>query len=234
MGEDSRMGFVAGLEDVVAAETRLSGVDGEAGELTIAGFPVEEMAGRASFEETVYLLWHDVLPDSGQLADFREELAGLRELSLATLDLLWAVAAEKVPVMDALRMAAGTVSPGTDDKEALALVARLPTIVAAYSRMLEGEEPVAPDPGLGHAANYLFMLTGEVPGAEFTRALDTYLSTVSDHGMNASTFAARVIVATRSDFVSAVVGARSEEHTSELQSRGHLVCRLLLEKKTET
>ena len=109
--------------------------------------------------------------------------------------------------MDALRMAVGTVSPGTDDDEALALVARIPTIVAAYSRMLEGEEPVAPDPEFGHAANYLYMLTGEVPGAEFTRALDTYLSTVSDHGMNASTFAARVIVATRSDFVSAVVGA---------------------------
>src|SRR5918997_2639906 len=109
--------------------------------------------------------------------------------------------------MDALRMAAGTVSPGTDEEEALALVASLPTMVAAYSRFLGGEEPVGPDPELGHAANYLYMLTGEVPGAEFARALDTYLSTVSDHGMNASTFAARVIVSTRSDFVSAVVGA---------------------------
>src|SRR5215211_5941662 len=207
MGESSGTGFVAGLEDVVAAETRLSGVDGEAGELTIAGFSVEELAGRASFEETVYLLWHDVLPGSGQLADFREELAGRRELPPATLDLLRAVASEKVTEMDALRMAAGTVSSGTDEEEALALVARLPTIVAAYSRMLEGEEPVVPDPELGHAANYLYMLTGEVPGTEFTRALDTYLTTVSDHGMNASTFAARVVVATRSDFVSAVVGA---------------------------
>ena len=192
---------------MVAAETRLSGVDGEAGELIIAGFQVEELAGRASFEETVYLLWHDILPTSGQLVDFREEVAGRRELPPATLDLLRAVAAEKVPAMDALRMAAGTVSPGTDYEEALALVARLPTIVTAYWRMLDGEEPVDPDPELGHAANYLYMLTGEVPGAEFARALDTYLSTVSDHGMNASTFAARVIVATRSDFVSAVVGA---------------------------
>jgi citrate synthase len=207
MGESSKTGFVAGLEDVVAAETRLSGVDGDAGELIIAGFPVEEMAGRASFEETVYLLWHDGLPDPGQLADFREELAGRRELSPATLDLLRAVAEEKVPVMDALRMAAGTVRSGTDEEEALALVASLPTIVAAYSRMLEGEEPVDPDPELGHAANYLYMLTGEAPGAEFTRALETYLNAVSDHGMNASTFVARVIVSTRSDFVSAVVGA---------------------------
>ena len=207
MGESSRTGFVAGLEDVVAAETRLSGVDGEEGELTIAGFPVEELAGRASFEEVVYLLWHGALPDPGQLGGFRRELAGRRELPGATLNLLRAVAAQKVPAMDALRMAAGTVSTGTDDEDALALVALLPTIVAAYWRLLEGEEPVAPDPELGHAANYLYMLTGEVPGVEFTRALETYLNTVSDHGMNASTFAARVIVATRSDFVSAVVGA---------------------------
>src|SRR5829696_3243118 len=105
MGESCGTSLVAGLADVVAAETRLSGVDGEAGELTIAGFSVEEFVGRASFEETVYLLWHDVLPGAGQFADFREELAGRRELPPATLDLLRAVASEKVPAMDALRMA---------------------------------------------------------------------------------------------------------------------------------
>ena len=207
MGENSGTGFVAGLEDVVAVETRLSGVDGEAGELTIAGFPVEELAGRATFEEVVYLLWNDELPDEGRLGDFRAELAGRRGLSRATLDLLRSAAEEKVPVMDTLRMAAGSVRTGEDEEEALSLVSSLPTIVAAYWRMLGGEEPVAPDPGLGHAANYLYMLTGERPGAEFVRALDTYLGAVSDHGMNASTFVARVIVSTRSDFVSAVVGA---------------------------
>ena len=207
MGANSGTGFVAGLEDVVAAETRLSGVDGEAGELTIAGFPVEELAGRASFEEVVYLLWNDGLPDADQFEEFRRELAGRRGIPRATLELLQAVAAERVPVMDAVRMAAGTVSPGTDGEEALALVASLPTIVAAYWRMLGGEEPVAPDPELGHAANYLYMLMGEVPGEEFVRGLETYLGAVSDHGMNASTFVARVIVSTRSDFVSAVTGA---------------------------
>jgi citrate synthase len=207
MGENSGTGFVAGLEDVVAVETRLSGVDGEAGELTIAGFPVEELAGGASFEEVVYLLWNDELPDAGRLADFRNELAGRREVPRATLDLLRSVAAERVPVMDALRMAAGTVRTGADDEEALALVACLPTIVAAYWRMLGGEELVEQDPGLGHTANYLYMLTGERPGTEFVRALDTYLGAVSDHGMNASTFVARVIVSTRSDFVSALAGA---------------------------
>jgi citrate synthase len=199
--------FAPGLEGVVAADTRLSGVDGEAGELVIAGFPVEELAGRASFEETVYLLWRGTLPDLEQLAAFREALAGRRALPRATLNLLRSVAAEGVPPMDALRMAAGTVMPGTSDEEALALVSRLPTIVAAYWRMLGGEEPVEPDPELRHAANYLYMLTGEAPGEGFARALESYLNTVSDHGMNASTFAARVIVSTRSDMVSAVVGA---------------------------
>ncbi len=192
---------------MVAAETRLSGVDGDAGELTIAGFPVEELAGRASFEEVLYLLWNDELPDAGRLERFREGLAARRGLPTATLGLLRAVAGEKVSVMDALRMAAGTVRTGGDEEEALALVAGMPTIVAAYWRMLGGEEPVDPDPELGHAANYLYMLTGQVPGVEFVRALDTYLGAVSDHGMNASTFVARVVVSTRSDFVSAVAGA---------------------------
>ena len=207
MGENSGTGFVAGLEDVVAVETRLSSVEGEAGELTIAGFLVEELARRASFEEVLYLLWNDELPDAERLADLRERLTGRREVPRATLELLRSVAAEKVPVMDALRMAAGTVRTGADDEEAFVLVSCLPTIVAAYWRMLGGEEPVAPDPELGHAANYLYMLTGDVPGGEFARALETYLGAVSDHGMNASTFVARAIVSTRSDFVSAVAGA---------------------------
>jgi citrate synthase len=215
MSDNHRTVFVSGLEGVVAAETRLSSVDGEAGELIIAGFPVEELASRASVEETAYLLWHDALPDSGQLGSFREELGTRRALPTATLDLLRAAASQEAPTMDALRMAAGTVNLGvhgdaTVDRshaEALALVACLPTIVAAYWRLLDGEEPVAPDPELGHAANYLYMLTGERPSAEFVRALETYLNAVVDHGMNASTFAARVIISTRSDVVSAVVGA---------------------------
>jgi citrate synthase len=210
MKQRSQTVLASGLDGVVAAETRLSAVDGEAGELTIAGFPVEQLAGRATFEEVVYLLWHDALPDPKQLATFREELGARRALPSATLKLLRAAAAERVPAMDALRMAAGTVSlGGADDSyaEALALVARLPGIVAAYSRLLGGEEPVAPDPELGHAANYLYLLRGEEPGVESVRALETYLNTATDHGMNASTFAARVIISTRSDVVSAIVGA---------------------------
>ena len=210
MKQGSQTVVAAGLDGVVAAETRLSAVDGEAGELVIAGFPLEELASRATFEEVVYLLWHDALPRSGELASFREELAARRALPGATVELLRAAAAEDVPAMDALRMAAGRVSlGGVEDprEEALALVARVPAIVAAYWRLANGEEPVAPDPALGHAANYLYMLDGQEPGGESVRALETYLNAVSDHGMNASTFAARVIVSTRSDVVSAVVGA---------------------------
>jgi citrate synthase len=216
MSEDQTASFVPGLRGVVAAETRLSKVDGANGELIIAGFPVEELATRASFEECVYLLWHDALPGAGELEDLRRSLAEESGLSGATLDLLRAAAKESVPVMDALRMAAGTVGLGSSngssgdanyDQDALTLLARAPEIAASYWRMLNGEKVVEPDPELGYAENYLYMLTGEVPDAEHARALETYLNTVVDHGMNASTFAARVIISTRSDIVSAVVGA---------------------------
>lgn len=208
--------FVPGLEGVVATETRVSSVDGKRGELIVAGFPIEELASRASFEEMLYLLWNDALPNAEQLADFRKSLASRRSLPRATLELLRAAASEKASPMDALRMAAGTICLGTpqdaaaedeDLREALSLVARFPTIVAAYQRLLDDEEPVESEPELSHAANYLYMLSGEVPGEEYVRALETYLNTVADHGMNASTFAARVIVSTRADIVSAVVGA---------------------------
>jgi citrate synthase len=105
--------------------------------------------------------------------------------------------------MDALRMGAGTIR---SDAPADVLAA-LPTIVAAYWRLLHGQEPIAPRADLGHAANYLYMLSGEVPSAERVRGLETYLNTVVDHGLNASTFTARVITSTGSDLVSAVVGA---------------------------
>ncbi|MBI1881680.1 MAG: citrate synthase/methylcitrate synthase, partial [Chloroflexi bacterium] len=192
--------FVPGLEGVVAAQTRLSSVDGQAGELIIAGFPVEELASRASFEETVYLLWRDTLPNARQLADFQQALAARRELSTATLDLLRAAASRPVSVIDALRMAAGTLSlqtPDDSEQQALALVASFPTIVAAYWRLLNREEPLVPRPDLGHAANYLYLLFGHNPTPEHVRGLETYLNTVVDHGMNASTFTARVIISTQ-------------------------------------
>lgn len=203
--------FAPGLEGVVAAKTRLSSVDGERGELVISGFPVEELAGRASFEEVLYLLWNDELPDAKRLMELRRGLAARRTLPRATLEVLREAAREKSPAMEALLMACSTLSldaPKDELREsALALVARFPVIVAAYWRLRLGEEPVEPDPELGHAANYLYMLSGEEPEEEQARALETYLNTAVDHGLNASTFTARVIVSTRSDLVSAVTGA---------------------------
>ncbi len=204
----------AGLEGVVAAETRLSGVDGQAGELILAGFAVEELAPQATFEEVVYLLWHEALPNAAQLAEFQQALGNARTLPPIALAVLQEAAEQHAPPMDALRMAAGTLSLDTaqvrlseSESMAIRLVASFPTLVAAYWRLRNGQTPVAPRADLSHAANYLYMLTGSVPTSARTRALETYLNTVVDHGLNASTFAARVIIATQSDLVSAVVGA---------------------------
>jgi citrate synthase len=199
-----------GLEGVVAAETALSMVDGARGELVIAGYPVAELALNATFEETVWLLWHGTLPSPSELESFRSGLAQRRSLPPAALELLRAAAAAQIDGMDALRLAAGTVSlrgSSNDDDDARNLLAVFPTIVAAYWRLLHGQEPVDPRPDLAHAANYLYMLTGDSPSEDRIRGLETYLNTVVDHGLNASTFTARVITSTGSDFVSAVVGA---------------------------
>ena len=203
-----------GLEGVVAATTRLSSVDGEAGELLLAGFPVEEIAPRASFEEMVHLLWTGVLPDAAELADLKRRLAARRALPGAVIDLLREAAGRSLPAMDALRMAAGALSladvadvAGGPQEDAVLLVGAFPAIVAAYWRLLQGDEPVEPREDLGHAASYLHLLFGEEPAPERARGVETYLNTVSDHGLNASTFTARVIVSTRSDLISAITGA---------------------------
>jgi citrate synthase len=203
--------FVPGLADVVAAQTRLSSVNGLEGELIIAGFPVEQIASQAIFEETVYLLWNDALPTATQLDDFQRALAAERALPLATIDILRAASERHLPVMDALSMAAGTLNLDLTNKEpqqqAIAVLARFPVIVATYARLLNRQTPIAPRDDLSHAANYLYTLFGAVPDAERTRGLETYLNTVVDHGLNASTFTARVITSTGSDLVSSVVGA---------------------------
>ncbi|MEJ2597112.1 MAG: citrate synthase/methylcitrate synthase [Anaerolineales bacterium] len=204
--------YIPGLEGVVAAQTRLSRVDGRAGQLIIAGFPLEEIAPRASFEEMVYLLWTDDLPNLRQYSEFRDALAQNRSLPQAGMDLLIATAAARTNGMDALRITAGALglnSPPDQDAwaENLAILGRLPTLVAAFWRLRNGEQPLEPRSDLGYAANYLYMLTGDVPREAQVRALETYLNAVVDHGMNASTFTARVIVSTGSDLLSALVGA---------------------------
>jgi len=206
-----------GLEDVVAASTRLSGIDGDAGELTIAGFPLAELAPHANFEEALYLLWHDRLPTRHEYEGFRRSFGAEVELPSITRQVLDEAARAQVPAMDALRMAVGTLDvldqhPDDDSvdanrERALPLIARFPVIIGTYWRLHRGETPVKPNPDLSHAEQLLYMITGEQPDPEFVRALDTYLVTVIDHGMNASTFTARVITSTLSDMFSAMTGA---------------------------
>lgn len=207
MTDPAQSRFVSGLEGVIAAETRLSHVDGQRGQLVIAGFPVEELAPNASFEEVAFLLFHDRLPSAEELNDFRQALAANRNLPGATIDLLRAAAHRQVPAMDALRMAAASIDLEPAEDLASSLIGRFPAIVAAFWRLRHGQEPVTPHADLGHAANYLYMLTGSEPPPQRARALETYLNTVSDHGLNASTFVARVIISTDSDLVSAITGA---------------------------
>lgn len=204
-------GFTPGLEGIVAAETQLSHVDGLKGELIIAGFPLARLAANATFEEAVFLLWHGRLPNQTELDTLTQGLAELRPLPPATLNLLREAAQVHTTPMDALRMAAATLDLGSGKLDNLTtaktIVARVASIVASYHRLRQGQEPIAPDPALGHAANFLYMLSGEIPSDARVRGLETYLNTVVDHGLNASTFAARVIVATQSDLVSAITGA---------------------------
>ncbi|MBM4244517.1 MAG: citrate synthase/methylcitrate synthase [Deltaproteobacteria bacterium] len=206
-----------GLAGVVAVATRISHVDGAHGVLTLGGYPVEEIAPRATYEEAVFLLWHGRLPRPDEADELHHRLATRRWLPAGTVTLLHAAAVRRLPIMDALRMAVDTlqlddVPVGHGDasatlSSAIDVVARVPTIVATYVRLLAGRPPVAPDARLRHAANYLAMLRGEPAPAEIVRALETYLVTVIDHGLSASTFAARVVVSTRSDMLSAMVGA---------------------------
>lgn len=202
-----------GLEGVVAASTRLSLVDGNNGRLILAGYPVEAIAPRATFEEMAHLLWQGRLANAEELKSLRKDLASRRRLPGATLSLLREAARYSTPVVDALRMAVGTLSIGrqeASEQEARTLVAAFPTIVGAYWRLRNGQEPLEPRDNISHAEHCLYQIfgcDGEEIEAERVRGLETYLNTVCDHGLNASTFAARVIVSTRSDLVSAVTGA---------------------------
>jgi citrate synthase len=200
----------SGLEGVIAATTRLSRIDGEVGRLIMAGYSVEEIAPRASFEQMAHLLWYGKLPNSKELKDLYADLASRRCLPHATSALLREAARNSVPAMDALRMAAGTLRlghPESPDEDAHTLLASFPTIVGAYWRLRGGQEPLEPRTDLSHAEYSLHQIFGGEIRKERARGLETYLNTVCDHGLNASTFAARVIVSTHSDLISAITGA---------------------------
>lgn len=204
-----------GLEGVVAAQTSLSFIDGQEGTLLYRGISIHDLAPSATFTESVYLLWNDRLPTRDQLAGFDEELAGLRNVSSVTLEVLRSLPRDTAP-MAALRTAVsteGTVDPDAEDgspaanlRKSKRLVAQMPTMIAAHHRLRNGGEPVAPDPSLDHSANFLYMCDGEAPSDKAARALDRTLLLYLDHGFNASTFTCRVIAATLGDMHSAVTG----------------------------
>jgi len=206
-----------GLDGVVASQTRLSHVDGQNGVLIIGGYELKQLAGRVSFEQASHLLWTGRVPRPAEAEALSREIAALRSIPDATMMVVREAAKRGAPPIDALRMACSTlsldvgnpndISRDADLSMAKMLVARFPTIVAAHTRASAGQEPIASRPDLSLAANFLYMVNGKEPDPIAARALDAYWVTVIDHGMNASTFTARVIASTRSDMVSAVTGA---------------------------
>ena len=202
-----------GLAGVVAARTALSRIDGETGRLWYRGYDIHSLAASSSFTEVLYLLWYGELPTRVELIAFEGLLAGKRELPETVHAILHELPSDTVP-MAALRTAVsamGCVDPDSESNERAAnlgkatrLVAQLPTAVAAQYRIRQGRTPIGPDSELSHAANFLYMLTGERPGATAERALDTSLVLYLEHGLNASTFACRIVASTLSDMHSAV------------------------------
>lgn len=204
--------FSPGLEGVVAAETEISEVDGANGRLIYrGGYLIEDLAPVATFEEVAYLLWHGELPTAAELDALKKQMAACRHLSNEARGALEA-ADPNVNPMDILRTVVSAQGsskglPPPTLEQAIALTAVFPTIVAAAWRRAKGQELVKPREDLGHAANLLWMMDGTEPSAERAHWVEMYLVLLADHGLNASTFTARVIASTGSDLTSCVVGA---------------------------
>jgi citrate synthase len=205
-----------GLEGIVVARSRLCSIDGQKGVLIYGGYDVNDLAEHSSYEETCFLILRGHLPSGDELESFRRELAASRALSDETASVIDMLATHAAP-MEMLRTAVSADSFDDPDKDSNAeeanfrkatrLIAKMPTMVARYHRRRNGEEPVEPDAELGHAANFLYMLSGERPDEQAARTFDVALILHADHEMNASTFTARVIASTLSDMHSAITGA---------------------------
>jgi citrate synthase len=206
----------AGLEGVVVAQTRLSAINGETGELIYGGYEIDDLARNTTFEEVTYLLWNGRLPTDSELEEITRELAAEASITPAMMELLRSFP-ESGDAMAALRTAVsflGLEDPEANDnsepanrRKAVRMTARIPTIIAAYDRVRKGLEPVAPRQDLSTAANFLYMLNAEEADELRARTFDAGLVLHAEHGMNASTFSARVTAATQSDIYSAVVSA---------------------------
>jgi citrate synthase len=205
-----------GLEGIVAASTRLSDVKGDVGELIYCGYNINELAGKVSYEEVVFLLHYGHLPNAKELIELKSQLAAHRDLPKGVIDLIKSLPKDTLP-MHAIRTgisALGCFDAHADDdsvdanrEKAIKLIAQIPVITAYFHRTRQGKELIHPDAKLGEAANFLYMIDGEKPSAEKENTLDLCYVLHADHGMNASTFSARVTIATLSDMYSAITSA---------------------------
>ena len=203
----------SGLEGVIATTSRICYLDGRRGVLAYCGYDIHDLARSATFEEVCFLLWHRRLPTRAELGDLQTELIRHRTLPDPVLRLLRSLPSGDL--MDAVRTGlsmlahfdpdAGDRSPGAAMRQAIRLTAQTGTLVATLGRLASGRAPVSPDPVLGHAGNFLYLLSGERPNALATRAFDVSLILHADHELNASTFAARVAAATLTDLYSTLV-----------------------------
>ena len=205
-----------GLEGIVAAATNIAEVDGEKGKLTLRGYDISELSGNVQFEEVCYLLWHGKLPNQTELDGLKAEMRDARDLAPPVLAALQAVAKEATG-MDILRMGASLLSIGDTSlnsmdtenckKRAARLQAQMPALVAHSYRLGKGQEIVQPKPEHGLAEGFLYMLEGTQPTPARVAGLNAYMVAVAEHGLNASTFTARVVTSTDSDMVSALTAA---------------------------
>jgi citrate synthase len=236
MEERSRL--IRGLEGVVAVETELCDLDGAQGRLAYRGYDIEDLAQHASFEEVCHLLWHGALPDRNQLERFRTELIAARPIPDGLPRAFAAMPRDADPmrVLQAAVAMLGMHDPDANDtgrpanlRKSLRLTSQIATAVAAHHRLRSGQEPVPPSMELGHAANFLYMLTGRAPSAVTVRAFDASLVLYAEHEINASTFTTRVIAATLSDLHSAVAGGVGALKGPLHGGAGEAVMRTLLE-----
>jgi citrate synthase len=202
--------YVKGLEGVVAAQTEISLVDGQAGRLLYRGYEISEIARSRTFEEVAYLLWFGDFPSPEELQQLTSKMIERRDLTESARVTVEAMRPETDPI-DALRtvisaQAASDRLIAPDMDQAIEAAAAIPTVLTSFYRRRQGLEPVPPRSDLGHAENYLYMLTGEEPSEKQVEALNAYLIMLADHGMNASTFTCRVIASTGSDLASCLVG----------------------------
>ena len=200
-----------GLEGVIIDDSSICMIDGNAGRLIYRGYDIHDLAANLAFEEVAYLLWNGNLPTKTQLADLNKRLIMERSIP-ADLKATIRNLPRTSNTLDVLRTAISTLGTGIplkkpDISDAIAITAKMPTINAAFDRLRRGQEPLDPLPGLGHATNYIYMLTGKEPEEAKVDALDKYLILLADHGMNSSTFTARIVASTWSDMYSAITAA---------------------------